>query len=205
MREHIMEDGQQLPIDGIDRGQMIAYGFEYWLDTYERYIRARFIFDMTVLLALVALFAFGAVIMPVIGFVLLLCIGVVILTEVITFRATRRNIGRGGAIPGVYENGVELPMYPLYATRLFIPWTMMDDAWVKRSRISDDVLYIAVKGSRWRWRVPGRLFGVEGTRAVIERARTPVPIELPERERPAPRLVIYSAEGAKTESVPEDI
>lgn len=185
---------------------MLVHSVEEWWDGYEQYRRGRLLFDMTSFIALTALFVFitFAFFSP-LGLTLLVCIGLVLLAEMISYNATLKNLNSGGAIPGVYQNGVELPMYPTYATRLFIPWTMMESAWVRRSRILDDVLYISVKGSRWRWRVPGRLFGEEGMRAVIERARGPIGIDIPELEQAAPpRLIIYSAEGARTESVPEE-
>jgi hypothetical protein len=160
---------------------------------------------MTAFIALAAVFVLisWGLFLP-LGLTLLVCIGLVILAEVLSYNATRKNIDSGGAIPGVYHNGVELPMYPLYATRLFIPWTSMEDAWVKRSRLLDNVLYIAVKDSRWRWRVPGRLFGQDGMQAVMARARAGPPIDITVPEQTPPRLVIYSAEGSKSESIPEE-
>lgn len=184
---------------------MLVFSVEMWWDTYADYMRARLLFDMTSFIALAALFAFITigVFLP-FGLALLACIGLVILAEMLSYRATRKNLNSGGAIPGVYENGVELPMYPLYATRLFIPWTAMEGAWVKRSRILDDVLYISIRESRWRWRVPRRVFGEEGMEAVMARAGGPHPIDMSAPEQTPPRLVIYSAEGAKSEYVPEE-
>ena len=184
---------------------MLVYSVELWWDAYHNYMRARLIFDMTsfiALLALCVLITFGFL-LP-LGLTLLVCIGLVILAEMLSYSATRKNLNSGGAIPGVYGNGVELPMYPLYATRLFIPWTAMKGAWVKRSRILDDVLYISVRDSRWRWRVPGRVFGEEGMQAVLVRAGGPRTIDLSAPEQAPPRLVIYSADGARSESVPEE-
>ncbi len=206
MRRHIMQDGQQFHVEELDRGMMLVHTPEEWTEVYMRYIKNRITFDFVALLVLSIFFAFLIfTFLAFIGLVFLAIVFMVGLTILGSFNVTNADIRTGGAPPGVYANGVELPMYPMYTTRLFIPWNEMEDAWVKRSRISDDMLFIAIKESRWRWRAPGRLFGEEGMRAVIERARGPHGIDIPELEQEAPpRLVIYSAEGAKTESTPEE-
>ena len=206
MRRHIMRDGQQFHVEQLDRGMMLVHTPEEWTEVYMRYIKNRITFDFVALLVLSIFFAFLIfTFLAFIGLVFLAIVFMVGLTILGSFNVTNADIRTGGAPPGVYANGVELPMYPMYTTRLFIPWNEMEDAWVKRSRISDDMLFIAIKGSRWRWRAPGRLFGEEGMRAVIERARGPHGIDIPELEQEAPpRLVIYSAGGAKTETAPEE-
>jgi hypothetical protein len=199
-----MRDGQQVPVDGIDRGMLLVYSHEHWLETYRRYMKGRLKFDVfglgilgAVMVMAVMLFA------PILSILMVLAVVLVGVTEVVSYRSTLKSINGGGPLPGVYSLGVELPIFPLYATRLFIPWTEMEDAWVKRSRTVDDVLYISVLKSRWRWRAPGRLFGQDGMQAVVERAHGPKAIHIPEIKQAAPKLVLYSAEGAKTESVPD--
>ncbi|UCC92927.1 MAG: hypothetical protein JSW25_09725 [Thermoplasmata archaeon] len=168
-------------------------------------MRLRLKMDLITIVVALGVFVLLALLFePFVGIIMGLCMGLVFLSQFLAYRSSRNTLRLGGPLPGVYANGVELPIYPIYATQLFIPWTEMEDAWVKRSRVLDDVLFIAVRESRWRWRVPSRLFGQEGMQAVIERARDPRTLDIPEPEQPAPKLVIYSAEGAKTESVPEE-
>jgi hypothetical protein len=201
-----MRDGHQVPADGIDRGPLLVYPLEHWQNANTRFMFARLRFDLFVVTAIgVTMVLVSLLFAPIIGVVMIMVVGLVGLSEALAYRGSRRVMASGGALPGVYTNGVELPMFPVYTTRLFIPWSEMEDGWVKGSRMFDDVLFIAVKGSRWRWRAPGRLFGQEGMLAVVERAMDPATLDLEEPQQPAPRLVVYSAEGAKLESVPEDL
>jgi len=143
--------------------------------------------------------------MAIVGAILLTILVVAALATLASFQRTYVDIAYGRPAPGIYSLGVEMPMYPVYTARLFIPWSEMTDAWVKRSRMGDDVLYISVKGSRWKWRVPGRLFGEEAMMAVVHRAKEPLPTDVagPDEDVP-PKLVIYSAAGARSEMVQED-
>jgi hypothetical protein len=205
LREHIMQAGHQVPVDGIDRGVLLVHPLEVWREAYTRYMGARMLFGLFTFAILgVGMLLVLSIFIPLIGFVMITIVGLVALSEFAAYRATRRFLAQDGALPGVYSSGVELPVFPVYTSRLFIPWTEMEDAWVKRSRMADDMLFIAVKASRWKWRAPGRLFGQDGMQAVVDRVKGPPPLDLEEPEQPSPRLVLYSAEGAKTESVPED-
>ena len=175
------------------------------LGVYQAYIRARLLFDVFAFGALGSVLVVGAFLWtPFMGLVLLAGVGVVATAEGLAYSSTRRDLRRWGAKPGLYDNGVELPIFPLYAIRLFIPWEEMEDAWVRRSRALDDMLFISVRGSRWRWRVPSSLLGEDGVQEVLKRVKEPVPLELEEPRQEPPKLVIYSAAGAKTEVRPED-
>ncbi len=200
-----MDDGHQVLSDELYRGKLLVYTEEEWRDGYQAFMRARLTFDAFTIGALGAVMVFVALwTLPLVSVVMLACLLLVSLAEVIAYRTTQRTLEDGGTQPGVYEKGVEMPRYPIYAIQLFIPWTEMEDAWVKRSRMTDDVLFIAVRNSRWRWRFPGRLLGEQGMQTVVSRARAPHAIEIPEPVQDAPKLVIYSAEGAKSESVPKE-
>jgi hypothetical protein len=200
-----MTEGHQLPLEGLHRGRMLVRSQEEWREGYEAYMRSRLVFDAFTLAAVFGLIAVGTIwTMSLLGPILMSCVGLVSLAEVLSYNAARQVLREGGARPGVYDNGLEMPMYPLYAIRLFIPWDQMKDAWIKRSRLVDDMLFVAVRGSRWRWRIPGRLLREDGMQAVLARTRAPHAVTLPELVQEAPRLVIYSAEGAKSESVPEE-
>jgi hypothetical protein len=205
LRQHVMADGNQVLVEGLYRGNMLVHTEEDWRTDYRAYVKARLVFDVFTIGTLGCVLLLATLwFIPLVGVAMIACVIIVCLTEVLAYRVTKRVLGEGGALPGIYEEGVEMPLYPIYAIRLFIPWSEMEDAWVKRSRMMDDLLYISVRNSRWRWRFPGRLLGEEGMQAVISRARATLAVHITEPVREAPRLVVYSSEGAKTESVPEE-
>jgi len=117
-------------------------------------------------------------------------------------RATVTDIDRGGAVPGIYKWGLEMPIYPIYMTRLFIPWNEIEGIWVKRSIVASDTVYISVHKSRWKWRFPKVLMGDEGLTLAEALVGTSRPIP-PEPEVGSPRLVLYTSEGVSQESHPE--
>ncbi len=205
LREHVMREGQQVLARDIYRGQMLVRPEEEWLRGYEALMRTRLIFDVFTFGALGSLMVFFAVVWaPVLGIIMIVCVGVVAMADLISYRASHEDLKGWGAKPGIYEHGLEMPMFPTYATRLFIPWGEMKDVWVRRSRMVDDVLFVSVAGSKWRWRFPGRLLGDDGIQEVLRRAGTPATLDLKEPEQDPPRLVIYSTAGAKTEVPPDD-
>ncbi len=200
-----MRNGQQILAKDLYRGRMMVRPEEEWLRSYQALMRARLIFDAFTFGSLGALMVFFAVVWsPVLGVIMLVCVAVVTLADLISYRASQEDLRGWGAKPGVYEHGLEMPMFPVYATRLFIPWGEMEDVWVKRSRLADDVVLISVAGSKWKWRFPGRLLGEDGIQEVLRRARAPTKLDLEEPEQDPPRLVIYSSAGAKTEVTPDD-
>lgn len=205
MREYVMVDGAQLPAENLDRGPVLLRPEDEWASDYDGYTRGRMQFEavslviLTVLVFLLVMTSFA-----VIGIMLAAIIVLAALAGRASYVAMHQDLLRGGAVPGAYTLGVELPMYPVYTSRLFIPYSEMEDAWVSRSRMGDDVLLISVAGSRWRWRFPGRLLGEDGMAAVVERARTGSGIEMPDLpEGTPPRLVIYTAGGASPPRPPE--
>jgi hypothetical protein len=201
-----MNGGQQVLSEDQFRGEPLVRTYEEWDRGYRAFMRARLMFDLVAVLTLGIAFVITAYwFWSVLAWAILLCIAVVAVTEALSYRATKRSLDAGAAVPALYDAGMEMPMFPIYAIRLFIPWHEISDAWVRRSRLLDDMLYISIKGSRWRWRVPGRLLGEDGLQVAVSRARSPEVRVAPPAVREAPRLVLYSAEGAKTESAPEEI
>lgn len=202
-----MSGGYQLPAEGIVRGQPIVRPEEEWRERYLRLIRGRLLVNST---AFVLLMAVLFIPMSALGDVFLLgffsfFLFLLYLIVFRTYSLTKADVKAGGPVPGLYANGIEMPIFPVYTARLFIPWTEMEDAWVEHSRLVDDMLFISVKGSRWRWRFPRRLLGEEGVVAAIGRVRRP---SVPPMEPPStvpPRLVLYTAEGARTESTPDEV
>jgi hypothetical protein len=200
-----MMNGQQVGSDDLYRGELLVRPYEEWALGYRSFMRARLMFDMAAVLTLgTAFFIIAFWIAPGLGWAVVVCASVVAIADLMSYEATNRALASGGSVPALYDTGVEMPMFPLYAIRLFIPWHEISDAWVRRSRLLDDMLFISIKGSRWRWRVPGRLLGEDGMQVAMTRARTPTVRPVPPPVHEAPRLVVYSAEGAKTESAPED-
>ena len=47
-----MRDGQQVPVDGIDRGMLLVHSYEQWWETYRRYMNGRLKFDVFALVIL---------------------------------------------------------------------------------------------------------------------------------------------------------
>mgnify|MGYP007134646110 CR=1 FL=1 len=203
MREHVMRDGGQVDAQGIYRGQMLVRPEGEWLATYQSYMRGRLVFDALALGTLGALFLAGALLwLPLLGLLVLATWGLVAATEAWSFRASRGDLRTRGVVPGLYEHGVELPMFPLYATRLFIPWSEMEEARARRSRLLDDTLLIDVRGSRWSWRFPGRLLGEEGIQEAMARAGSTVDVDRHALQREPPRLVLYSPAGTGPDAPP---
>lgn len=206
MKEHVMSDGHQLPAEGIVRGRPIVWSEGEWRQRYMGLVRGRFLVNSIALLVMVGalfvpMFLLGD--LPVIIVVALLVVLIYLFVHG-TYRSTRDDILSGGPVPGLYANGIEMPIFPTYTARLFIPWDEMEDAWMQRSRLVDEVLFIAVRNSRWRWRFPRRLLGEEGAAVAVSRARQhTLPTISPPVTVP-PRLVVYTAEGARTESTPDE-
>jgi hypothetical protein len=200
-----MTTGQQVMSDDVYRGEVLVRPYEEWDQSYRSFMRARLTFDLVAVLTLgTAFFITAYWLSPLLGVSVVFGVAVVAVAELLSYRATVRTLTSGGNVPALYDAGVEMPMFPLYAIKLFIPWHEISDAWVRRSRLLDDMLFISIKGSRWRWRVPGRLLGEDGLQVAMTRARTPAVRPVPSPVQEAPRLVLYSAEGAKSESKPED-
>jgi hypothetical protein len=111
---------------------------------------------------------------------------------------TMRDIGRGGAVPGIYEHGLEMPVFPISGRRAFVPWEEVEDAWLRRYPINEMVL-VSVRGSRWRWRFPLRMMeprGLSFIQGKIAEMRVARALELEGKTGSvAPRLVVYTAGG----------
>ena len=113
-----------------------------------------------------------------------------------------RDIGKGAAVPGIYKWGIEMPVYPIYMSRLFIPWAEIEGIEVKRTPLTGEVVYISVKDSKWKWRLPKKLIGEEGVilaNAILGKT-PPIPVE--DMMAPPP-LVLYTSGGGRQTSYPE--
>ena len=206
LRERILMSGYQVPMDEIDRGQLLVHTSEEWRSRYESYMRSHVTINSVVYLGLgIILTTLMYLAIGTLGAILLVCLVVLMILMVHSAISTGNDLEAGGPSPGIYENGIEMPIFPMYATRLFIPWSEANDAWVKRSSIFRDMLYVSVTDSRWRWRFPATVLGEEGVATAIHRARTPPTLQIPEPEDAPPRLVLYTSEGVRTESIPEDL
>ncbi len=205
MREHVMVDGVQTRVEGIDRGPLLLRTQEEWAERYRSYSHGHALFEIVSFVVLTIL-VFVLVFTPFafLGIVLAAVVIVMALAMRASFQFMKMDLLGGGAVPGIYGIGVEMPMFPVYTSKLFIPFSEMTDAWIQSSRLGDDVLFISVRGSRWRWRIPGRLLGEDGMAAIIDRVGSRVGVDIPQlpKETP-PRLVIYAAGGARPPRPPE--
>lgn len=193
LREHVLRQGNQVAVDKVERGELLLYTREEWNARYRAYARGRVGLDLIALAACIVM-ALGLLEVLI---VFAACSLLILLSLSFAYRSLT-DISRGGAVPGIYSNGIEMVMYPMYYTRLFIPWDEITDSWVQRSRIRADMLFILVDDTRWRWRVPVSVLGEEGVVMVSRRTERPMAIpSLPETEPPA--LVLYTAEGMLTE------
>ncbi len=199
MREYILRNGSQIPTEAIDRGSLILWDREVWLSRYASFQSGHLLYG-TIPLAFVLIFVVVTqspvflVIVPIVG-----CWTVYTIT---LRRAANKDLDSGGAVPGIYKWGVEMPIYPIYLTRLFIPWDEIEEVWAKRAIIASDTVYISIHNSRWRWRFPKVLMGDEGlalAKAMVGTLRPPPP----EPEAVPPRLVLYTSEGVSQEIYPE--
>jgi hypothetical protein len=206
LREHVIVDGVQTRVEGIDRGPLLLRTQEEWAELYRSYSHGHALFEI-VSFVVITILVFVLVFSPLalLGIVLAVVVIVVALAMRASFNSMKLDLLGGGAVPGIYGMGVEMPMFPVYTSRLFIPFSEMTDAWIRSSRLGDDVLYMSVRGSRWRWRVPGRLLGEDGMAAIIDRVGSRAGMDIPDLpEETPPRLVIYTAGGASPPEVPDE-
>ena len=199
MREYILMNGSQIPVDAIDRGPLMLWDREVWLSRYVSFQSGHLLYG-TIPLAAVLIFAVVTQIMVLLVIVPIICCWA---GYTLALRwAARKDLDRGGAVPGIYKWGVEMPSYPLYLTRLFIPWDEIEGVWAKRAIIASDTVYISIHDSRWRWRFPKVMMGDEGLALAIAMvgASRPAP---PEPEVVPPRLIVYTSEGVSKETYPE--
>ncbi len=201
MREWTMVEGQQVPVQSIDRGPMLLRSREEWMARYQA-VAAGAIMPLAFLVA--ALLIAVVLLVPG-GNYLLLAVPCGVLIGIYGGLAIRtlNDINRGGAVPGIYEKGLELPIFPIYFQRLFIPWEEIEDAVLQSGPLPANVLMITVRSSRWKWRFPERLLGPEGYGLVQECISGGEEPEGPgPPAAPGPKLVLYTSRGAKMESVP---
>ncbi len=199
MREYILSDGSQVPTEAIDRGPLMLWDRGVWLSRYGS-LQSGHLLNGMIPLAIVLIVTVITRI-PFLLFIVIIVGSWTVYTLTLR-RATVKDIDGGGAVPGVYRWGLEMPIYPLYLTRLFIPWDEIEGIWVKRSIVASDTVYISVHRNRWRWRFPKVMMGDEGltlAKALVGTSR-PIP---PEPEVGPPRLVLYTSEGVSRKSYPE--
>ena len=199
MREYILRNGSQIPMEAIDRGPLMLWDREVWLSRYVSFQSGHLQYG---LIPLAIVLIITVVIQnPALLFIVII-VGCWTVYTLTLRRMTNKDLERGGAVPGIYKWGVEMPSYPLYMTRLFIPWDEIEGVWAKRAVVASDTVYISIHDSRWRWRFPKVLMGDEGLALAIAMVGTSRPIP-PEPEVSPPRLVLYTSEGVGQESYPE--
>jgi len=199
LREYILRKANQFPTENIDRGPLLLWDREVWLSRYVSFQSGHLVYGLIpVMIVMIMVIVTQVVVLLVIVPIFLCWAGYTLALK----WATNKDLENSGAVPGIYKWGVEMPTYPLYMTRLFIPWDEIEGLWVKRSIFSSDLVYISIHNSRWRWRFPKVIMGDEGLAmalAMVGRSR-PVP---PPPEPAPPRLVVYTSEGVNRESYPE--
>lgn len=199
MREYILWKAKQIPSETIDRGPLMLWDREVWLSRYKSYQSGHLLYGLIPLVIVLILAAITQIT------VFLVIVPIVCCWAAYTYTlrwAANRDLERNHAVPGIYKWGVEMPTYPLYLTRLFIPWDEIEWIWAKRAIVASDTVYISIHDSRWKWRFPKVMMGDEGlalAKAMIGTTR-PVP---PPPEAPPPRLVVYTSEGVSRDPYPE--
>ena len=199
MREYILRNGSQIPTEAIDRGPLMLWDREVWLSRYASFQSGHLLYGT---IPLAAVLIITVVIQNPVFLFSVIIVGCWTVYNLTLRRGTNKDLDRGGAVPGIYKWGLEMPVYPLYLTRLFIPWDEIEGVWVKRAILASDTVYISIHNSRWRWRFPKVIMGDEGlafAKAMVGMSR-PVP---PPPEPAPPRLVVYTSEGVSRETYPE--
>ncbi len=171
LHENVLSHGGYLPVESIDRGAPLIFTEEEWMARYDLYTKSRIAFETMVLVFTTALLLY-LILTPVIYYSIMALGGVLVVSlyNVAYYLQTRKDIYTGGPSPGIYVNGVQLTMYPIYTSRLFIPWKEMGHVWIKRPRVGDDHLVIGIKGSRGRYKVPGSFLSEQGMNVIRARA-----------------------------------
>ena len=204
MREWVIIDGQQMPAEWIDRGALLIRNRDEWLGRYQDEVRIgvfhSVIYAVTTGIAIVVSFFTPFPFLIPIIFLFVLC-GFYLFSAVRTSNEMRR----GGPVPGIYERGIEMPLFPYYYQRLFIPWEEIKGVWLQPRILhsSNAVVMIEVRNSRWRWRTSEYLLGPEGYAfAQAKLAEIESGVVPPSPASSPPKLVLYSSGGPRVESVP---
>lgn len=199
MREYILRKANQIPTEAIDRGPLMLWDREVWLSRYTSFQSGHLLYGLIPLMVTMVFVTITQI--P----VFLVIVPIILCWTGYTLAmrwAANKDLDRGGAVPGIYKWGVEIPTYPLYLTRLFIPWDEIEDVWAKGHIVATDTVYISIHNSRWRWRFPKVMMGDEGLALAKAMAGTSRPVPPPPEPAP-PRLVVYTSEGVSRDSYPE--
>lgn len=185
--------------DHLDRGALLLWNREYWNDAYATMRHTALLLVLVVFPVLtipVSIFFYPTLYVLMAGYVALVAyyLGM--------YQRTVSDLRRGGAVPGIYEEGLELPIFPMYMTRTFIPWGEIEDVFVSRG-LMNETLMVVIKGSQWRWRFPKAILGDEGVAFIMDRVRPAADLPPPPEPAATPKLVVYGARGGKMESVPD--
>jgi hypothetical protein len=199
VRQWVLQGGLRYSPDHLDRGPLLLWGRGYWEERYAR-VRRGALLRVLVGFPVVA-FPVGILIPPTL-YVLLFGYAFLAAYYLGMHARTVGDLRRGGAVPGIYKEGLELPMFPLYMSRTFIPWGEVEDVFVYPG-IMSETLVVAIRDSRWRWRFPKAILGAEGVAFIRDRVRPAPEVPQPPGVVTTPRLVVYSVHGAKMESFPE--
>jgi hypothetical protein len=203
VREWIILDGHQIAVENIDRGVLLLHDRAEWVRRYKDEMRGGIILTIpfTILSGfgiVIALYVQPFIIPAVFLFLL---IGFYLATS----KMTQNEMRRGGAVPGIYEKGIEMPLFPNYYQRLFIPWEEMKSAELKSRGIfsADAVVVFEVNNSRWKWMFPENILGPEGYSFIKEKLTELDYVEgIRTKATSAPKLVLYSPQEGKVESIP---
>ena len=143
VREWVIVNGQQIGVEGIDRGNLLLWSREEWFARYKRE------FPRTVVMIAILVIIF---LVPSIFF--LSIVAVILLVIFIGMYAgiglkMLRDIERGDAVPGIYEGGIEFPTFPMYFQRLFIPWEEMKEVSLRQGPLATGTLNISIHNHRY--------------------------------------------------------
>lgn len=198
MKEYVIKDGRPARTEGVERGRLLLLSKEEWLDRNMRLHRR-----LLVLQAVIAVIAGLGMFLPIrlatteiwtllmqVLFVTVFITGWTALLYLLIWwsgRNLRKRLEESGLVPGIYENGIELPTIPT-AMSVFMPYHEVQA--VRRRRILRWGFYgLVPRRGLARYDYPTWFFGDEGFKLIGERLAG-VPLE-----KEPPDLVVYPAGG----------
>jgi hypothetical protein len=183
LRNGIIYHGEWMEAEDIDRGRLLLRDVEGWTGRYYLTLHWSMFFMMlgAMLGFLTATIVVGTSVVSmtpsIIGYFIGFLIGYGLIA--LSFRSSVR---KGGPVPGLYENGVQLPR--AFRKSQFLPYDEIEAVKVGRLLFFDSVRLIPRYRKR-KWRVSKILLGEEGTR-VLQRL-----VAQPPEATGTPRLVLY--------------
>jgi hypothetical protein len=201
LREHIIVKGHHVRSRHIDRGPLLVFDKEEWLSRYGTHITT----NLTLVLILpIIILVTVFFLVPILILVMSLTMAVVVSMSLFEANRTLSDLRRGGQVPGVYDHGVELTIYPRYGSRLFIPWHEMENAYIKKSRIFTDMVLLVGHERRWLKRFPKYIMGDLGLKVVRNKIGDTRVCREGQLETGPPRLVLYGHSNVRSEATREE-